>query len=29
MFPDDYDRVLANLKALKLKAGAAKDGDAF
>lgn len=29
MFPDDYDRVLADLKALKLKAGAAKDGDAF
>lgn len=29
MYPDDYDRVLANLKALKLKAGAAKDGDAF
>lgn len=29
MFPDDYDRVLANLKVLKLKAGAAKDGDAF
>lgn len=29
MYPDDYDRVLANLKALKLKASAAKDGDAF
>lgn len=29
LFPDDYDRVLANLKALKLKASAAKDGDAF
>lgn len=27
MFPDDYDGVLANLQALK--AGAAKDGDAF
>lgn len=29
MYPDDYDRVLANLKALELKASAAKDGDAF
>lgn len=29
LFPDDYDGVLANLQALKLKAGAAKDGDAF
>lgn len=29
MFPDDYDRVLANLKALKLKESAAKAGDAF
>lgn len=27
LFPDDYDGVLANLQALK--AGAAKDGDAF
>ena len=27
MYPDDYDGVLANLQALK--AGAAKDGDAF
>ena len=27
MFPDDYDGVLANLQALK--AGTAKDGDAF
>ena len=27
MFPDDYDGVLANLQALK--AGDAKDGDAF
>ena len=27
MYPDDYDGVLANLQALK--AGTAKDGDAF
>lgn len=27
LFPDDYDGVLANLQALK--AGTAKDGDAF